>query len=478
MNILTLDWFKSQKQIEIERLKVKEQKLKNKLLKKKLKDNLNTINVNPADDDFQERNVIWEELKPYSGLKLVNDVLTITLNNGDVIVKPCATQEDFIAVRNAYSEEDIFIVTAGKEIVEENKKEQKEYNKAIALKDGIDKLAHFKDFKIIDDSVYLKGVDRSLPQLLVEKFLEIINYEKGEDFERGEIYNYPEYLALKQFWLKCCLNPNANSAEDLYTFLSFHQFKIDKHGNFYAYRRVVSKANVNKELVDFVSNAYNKVKAVWKKNPASYNVHKKVDEGYFFMPESNTSHKGQEDISFLGNLKELYLNLPDLQENSYTSSHTGIENYHVGSIVSMPRNDGDDDNSVSCSKGFHAASKEYDYSGFGDVPILVIINPIDVLAVPLNEIGKLRTCRWFFSMTLSEDEQHILDDDDFDVAELGDVFEEKCSENLENYVHNSFAEEVKRHTFTIPEMSHTQINKIVKSLNEMTEEIKGRIQQI
>lgn len=41
----------------------------------------------------------------------------------------------------------------------------------------------------------------------------------------------------------------------------------------------------------------------------------------------------------------------------------------------------------------HAASKEYDYSGFGDQDILVIINPMHVLAVPEGEIGKLRTCR-------------------------------------------------------------------------------------
>ena len=70
-----------------------------------------------------------------------------------------------------------------------------------------------------------------------------------------------------------------------------------------------------------------------------------------------------------------------MQENRYTSAHTGEEDYRVGNVISMPRNEGDDNNSVSCSMGFHAASKEYDYSGFGDQDILVIINPIDVLAV-------------------------------------------------------------------------------------------------
>ena len=144
----------------------------------------------------------------------------------------------------------------------------------------------------------------------------------------------------------------------------------------------------------------------------------------------------------------------------------------------MPRNEGDDNNQMSCSKGFHAASKEYDYSGFGDTPILVIINPMDVLSVPVGEVGKLRTCRWFFAMTLTKEEEYILDDLDFDVAELGDIFEEQCELNLESYVHNSFTEEVKRHTFTIPQMSHLQIKTIVKSLDEMKNEIKKRVQKI
>ncbi len=167
-----------------------------------------------------------------------------------------------------------------------------------------------------------------------------------------------------------------------------------------------------------------------------------------------------------------------MKENSYTDKHTHTFDYRVGSVSSMPRNSGDDNNQISCSKGFHQASKEYDYSGFGDTPILTIINPIDVLAVPLGEVGKLRTCRWFFAMTLPEDEQFILDDEDFDVTELGDIFEEKCNENLENYVHNSFTEEVKRHTFTIPQISDKQITNIVKSLEEMNNEIKGRIKII
>jgi len=306
---------------------------------------------------------------------------------------------------------------------------------------------------------------RSLPSLLVEQFILLFDKYKGSFVTETE-----EYQSLKKFWLKCCLNPNAQSAEDLYTFLSNHQFKIDKHGNFYAYRRVVSKGTGNQKLIEFVSNTYTKVKAVWKKKPSDYVVLNRPITGYIFS-KIGTEVEGE----IVGNLEKLYLDLPNMQEKAYTSAHTGREDYRVGEVVSMPRQNGDDNNNISCSKGFHAASKAYDYSGFGDTPILVIINPMDVLAVPLNEVGKLRTSRWFFAATLDKDEQYILDDEEFDVTDLGDVFEEKCLSDIENYVKNSFAEEVQRHTFSIPKISAGEITSAIHTLEKMKAAISGRV---
>jgi hypothetical protein len=311
----------------------------------------------------------------------------------------------------------------------------------------------------------MKGIKRSIPPLLVESLAKAIN--KQEDFD-----------SLKKFWLKCCLNPNAQSAEDLYAFLHNHQFKIDKHGNFYAYRRVVSKANENRELVEFVSNTYTKVRAIWNKKTSNYEVYK-TEDGGFGLTE-NVAHPSfqTKNNTVLGNLEQLYKDLPSLQSKSYTSAHTGREDYRVGEVHSMPRQSGDDNNTQSCSRGFHAASKAYDYSGFGDTPILVIINPMDVLAVPHGEVGKLRTCRWFFATVLKEDEKHILDDDMFSVTDLGDVFEEKCLANLQAYVQNSFAEEVQRHTFSLAPINYKEVSHIVYNLERMKEILKNRVEII
>lgn len=464
-NLFSLDWFKSERQIELETLKVKEQELKNKRLEKEV----HNIGYTPEG----HINVAFTE-KLYTSLKLTNDVLTIVLSDGSVLSKSRATVADFNAIKQATNENDILFIMSSSEGINARKEEAAVIKKAEALNKGLISLTRFSDFIVKDDSLYMVGVEnRSIPQLLVEKFLEVT---EGYPGDISLAFN-SEYLSLKKFWLKCCLNPNAQSAEDLYVFLSHHQFKLDNHGNFYAYRRVVSKESTDVNLVNFVSNAYNKVKAIWKKNPDHFMIYSRLGE-YQLVTKDKLPTGNNPYWDKVGNLKDLYLDLPNMSSNSYTSAHTGREDYRVGSIISMPRNEGDDNNQMSCSKGFHAASKEYDYSGFGDTPILVIINPMDVLSVPVGEVGKLRTCRWFFAMTLTKEEEYILDDLDFDVAELGDIFEEQCELNLESYVHNSFTEEVKRHTFTIPQMSHLQIKTIVKSLDEMKNEIKKRVQKI
>jgi len=442
---LSLDWFKSKIERTVENV-----------ISKKI-DNL--IEKIDEEQEFE---------KPYSTIKLTNNVLTVVLNDGSVLSKTEATTQDFKDVKNAESEDEVLVILSSAQGLEDKKRKEAEIAKNKALLKGLEVLKQIDDFEVINDSVYLKGVKRSIPQLLVEEFITIIG--SVEDNTQETLNENEYYNSLKKFWMKCCLNPNARSAEDLYGFLQNHHFKIDRHGNFYAYRRVVSKNTQNKELVEFVSNTYTKVKAVWKKRAEDYFVYK-TDSGFTFGKNTNSANSVEE----IGNLKDLYLDLPNLQKDSYTSAHTGMEDYRVGEVISMPRNEGNDNNQVSCSRGFHAASKQYNYEGFGDTPILMIVNPMDVLAVPVGEWGKLRTCRWFFASVLGEDERFILDEDEFDVTDLGDIFEEKCLENMQEYVQNSFAEEVKRHTFTLSNISSIEVNNIVSTLEEMKDIISKRV---
>ncbi len=304
------------------------------------------------------------QVKNYRSAKLVNSTLTVVFHDGQVLTKSDATKEDFEAVSGYVTKEEIYKIMSSPEVVKAEEARMVEVKKTQALSRGVELLTTSGDFVVEGGSVYMRDfndkiIKRSVPQMLVERFAQILD----DDSVSSEVYD-----SLRKFWLKCCLNPNAQSAEDLYTFLKRHQFKIDKHGNFYAYRRVVSKGSANKELVEFISQAYTKIKAVWKKKPADYSVVDRPETGYTFC-HNDTAING----TLVGNLAQLYIDLPNMQQKSYTSAHTGLEDYRIGEVMSMPRQDGDDYNGASCSKGFHAASKAYDYSGFGDTPILMII---------------------------------------------------------------------------------------------------------
>lgn len=447
MSLFSLDWFKSQKRKREEKLLTEVIQTQKELL-----------------TELQSR--------PYRTLKMINDQITVVLNNGDIISKSGATEDDFEKVKTAKNIFEINEIISNKNVIAEEFKKAREYERLKIVAKGIDILKNIPDFEVVDNSVYLKDsngnvINRSIPQLLVEKFIEITNAYTGH---YDTIKEDTIYKSLKKFWLKCCLNPNAKSAEGLYRFLDNNNMKIDKHGNFYAYRRVLSKNEENKELVEFISNTYIKVRSVWKKNPNNYPVWEDREGNLSFSKNSN---KDGVNI-FHGRLGDLYKSLPSMQNKSYTDSHTRTYDYKVGEVISMPRYEGDDNSNIACSKGFHGANhKLYDYTSFGDTVALMIINPSDVLAVP--EAGKLRTCRWFFAAVLDKEEQYILDDPDFDVTDLGDVFEEKCANNLQEYTQNSFAEEVKRHTFTIPQISASEITSIVLSLDEMREILSKRV---
>ena len=81
---LSMSWFKSRVENAVE-----------KVISKKI-DNL------MEQDDNEEEVVVYE--KPYVTVKLVNDVLTVVLNDGSIVSKPSATKYYFDKVRNAQTE--------------------------------------------------------------------------------------------------------------------------------------------------------------------------------------------------------------------------------------------------------------------------------------------------------------------------------------------------------------------------------------
>lgn len=506
--MLSLNWFKSRKQRELEELQVEEQRIKNELLRKEL------YQATPATSATSpvEKTYNWTvnttptptvSVKPYKTVKMVNDVLTIVLNDGSVLSKPGATADDFIAARNATDEVDILSVVATQEIVTERKRQEFEAEKARALKAGIQLLAQLDDFEVKGDSVYLKGINRTLPQLLVEEFLRIVNsYRNSPSYYLQNALNQDdEYQSLKRFFMWCCLNPRAEVADKLYNFLKNNSFKITKQGFFVALRNVVT-LHGSTELVQFVSNAYNKVKAIWKKSPDAYEVYLKdgqysfihiddtyttelmegeewydeeIDE-YVTSEDEEVSVKRSDLGEHVGNLTELYLDLPNRAENRFTDAYTRTFDIRVGRAVSMDPGACRWNTDDCGAEGLHFTADEIHYVGCGDQSVLVLINPMKVVGIGES---KGRCWEYLPIMTVPREEAtEILHDLDFDTLQLDDSYAIRELESLTEKAKDGFVAESKKHEFNIPHISTVEIENIVESLDEMKSEISSRVQMI
>ena len=478
---LSMSWFKNRIENAVE-----------KVITKKI-DNL----MDQEDDE----EVTYE--KPYITAKLVNNVLTVVLNDGSIVSKPGATQEDFDRVRNAKFEDQVISICIPQDVRAQKLRDEKEINKIKALQNSIQNLGRSSDFIVEGNTVYMKETGRSMPQLMVEKFAEILeDYIDVPDEElMFTLAIDEEYQSLKRFFMWCCLNPRAEVADKLYNFLMKNSFNITKQGFFAALRNVVT-LHGGTEFVQFVSNAFNKVKAVWKKSPDNYEVYLKdgqysfvhIDDTYttemiegeewydehmeeFVLEDDQEITVKRSDLGeHLGNLTELYLDLPNRHENRFTDAHTRTFDIRVGRPVSMDpaacRWNTDD-----CgAEGLHFTSDEIHYVGCGDQSVLVLINPMKVVGIGES---KGRCWEYLPIMTVDREEAtEILHDLDFDTLELDEDYAIRELQNLAEKAKEGFATEMKKHSFDIPKMSSSTIETTVASLEKMRDALSKRVTSI
>ena len=81
-------------------------------------------------------------------------------------------------------------------------------------------------------------------------------------------------------------------------------------------------------------------------------------------------------------------------KSDFKDSHSSEFDNSPGTVVSMPRNQVDDDPSRTCSHGLHVASFDY-ASTFAQITVSVKVNPADVVAVPTDyNRTKMRVCKY------------------------------------------------------------------------------------
>lgn len=341
MSIFTLDWFKSKKVKEVKSSKPIEN-FTNSISNKKL----------------------------YKKLQIVNDTITVVFVDGSIVTKQDCNMDDFENIKICKSESEILKIfkTEIKSTIS---------NLELTVSKNYKTLESLADFEVDGNSIKLKGTNRTIPIILLDKFITIVDKWKNcssEDLQSA-CDNDEEYVALKRFFMWCCLNPRAEVADELYRFLTENSFRITKQGFFVALRNVVTVHGSN-ELVKFVSEVYTKIKAVWKKSPNHYHVILSPDGEYKFMHYIEMSEQytetcetcdGTGDIwddlyeenimcydcdgegkatysrktyegKDLGVLTDLYLDLPNRAENRFTDDWTKTFDIRIGQIVDMPMN--------------------------------------------------------------------------------------------------------------------------------------------
>jgi hypothetical protein len=489
--MLSLKWFKSAIERTIE-----------KVVENKIEQAFNELD----NEEGQVAPSYNPSQKPYLNIKMVNDTLTIVMNDGNIITKSPATADDFNAARDCRTEACLINLVSSQEVRDDKRKAEVAYEKAAAVKRGAEYLATLDQFEMKNNALYLKGINRSLPPLLVEEFLEVVGKHGGTDND--------EFNALHRFFMWCCLNPRAEVADKLFNFLKKNSFSITKQGFFVALRNVVT-LHGGTELVDFVSNAYNKVKAVWKKKPDEYYVflengeYKMVHGAAIYKEETSTcsycdgsgtspEHDEEYDDSGhcyecdgsgevteivcqqngenIGNLTELYLDLPNRAENRYTDAHTKTFDIRIGRPVSMPMEQCRWNTDDCGAEGLHFTSDEIHYVGCGDTSVLVLINPMKVVGIGES---KGRCYEYLPIMTVPREEAtEILHDLDFDTLELDESYAVRELDNLAEKAKEGFTAEAKKYDFNLPALSAVEVYTIVKSLDEIKQEISKRIVKI
>ena len=475
----------------------------------------------------EEAPVQQSYVKPYTNIKLVNNTLTIVLSNGDILTKPGATEDDYHAIINARNIHEIYAVIASREVVADAEKIKAEAARIKALQKGIESLSCLRDFTVEGTTVYLNGTSRSLPQLLVEKFIEVVDrvYDRPSNFEtfHEALNDDDEYIALKNFFMWCCLNPRAEVAHELYRFLSENSFRITRQGFVVALRNVVT-LHGSPELVHFISNAYNKVKAVWKKNPSEYTVflengeYKLVHDDKLFKtiivddtacPDCdgnggwyNDAWEDENDWEDcercdgtgeveeyeyeqtvpvehgqkIGGLVELYLDLPNREENRFTDDWTKTFDIRIGQVTSMPQEQCNWSTQDCAAAGLHFTADQIHYVGCGDQSVIVLINPMKVVGIGQH---KGRCYEYLPIMTVAREEAtRILHDGMFDTIQLDEEYAIRELESLAERAKEGFATESKKYEFNMPAISAAEITNIVNSLSEMKASISKRVTTI
>ena len=239
-------------------------------------------------------------------------------------------------------------------------------------------------------SVYMEDVSElSIPDDLVEK---ILDAEDNED--ENAIRRY------RNFWTLVSLNPDSRVRNNLFWFIRKWNMQITDSGLIKAYRNAVLKDTcklTTKQVRDII-NTYYTTKYLDKKDPGTvvYQVNNVAKNLNVWYDEVVNSTEGTP---------------------TYTDAHSHSTEIKLGRPVTIARDKCDADQEHSCSRGLHVGAKGWlKQNYYGDVGLMVLVNPANVVAVPtIDEYGKMRTCEYLPVAIIDFDENGDVIEPEYDV---------------------------------------------------------------
>lgn len=396
------------------------------------------------------------EKHPISSARLVGKELIVVLYDGSILTKSDASDDDFSTIKQAKTVAEVIKVIEHKQIQDRDEED-------VFSEYGI--LKNHPDFVLnpATKKVYFKDIDLAIPNVIVASFVEILEKKASNKYDNEDLNQ--SYEALVMFWLKLAMNPIESSREDILTFIKKNSVHITKYGNMVLYRRIVSrqKAKENKEYFKMISTAYSSVKKN-RKSPRNYIVYKE-NNTYKFI--KNTSTKIDKD-KIVGNLYDLYQALEKHDSNDYTAAHDKKVNIKIGGIYSIPEDKINMDNGLCAAGGLHAAAVDYNYSGFGDTPVVVLVSPSKAITVPKNETGKLRTTEMF--IVCVNNKPHGVHFDENGIFQFDEKYHSFTLEQLE--------QDIKTKSFTNTSIKNEVPQLKIMDLKAIQEQLKKRIVKI
>lgn len=256
------------------------------------------------------------------------------------------------------------------------------------------------DTDVQNGNVYLEGFSTPLPKILLEIIKE---YHENE---------YP-LTPIVNFWLLLMINPDKRVREDLFDFITTHDFVLTDKGYMVTYKAVYVKEGVNDEdrkFFEFITQQFYKVRKDWKTSPMRYVVYKNLNDNTFSITKKKTAENWDEktrNVEIFGNLGELYEAIvlaaekQDMSEVVYTDMHTQKMTIKVGQPVRQARKECDANPRQDCSNGLHVGATKYveKFANWNNktkkVILVCLVNPANVVAVPQYDHSKMRVCEYF-----------------------------------------------------------------------------------